>query len=201
MRLLIQFPTIILACSLIASCTTQTVSDPKQRLMEEAREFSVVAVTNPKFNPQPGTKFAWFSTLIWSSELVTENNSQGQEIIGILESQLLERGYQVVNNTNDADYIIGAAVADGDSELTHELTQFFRLFPSLGQSRMHHDKSTLYVGVINAEELPLVQDPNANPEVLWRSSIQAYILGEELADDIKHQRFQVFGRKLMASFP
>jgi len=169
--------------------------------MQDAHQYSVMSVTVPEFKPRHGEKIAWLSPLIWASDAVEKDPVAGAKVLQLISGELTRRGYQMVSEHHQADYIIGAAIVDGDSERSEELRNFFQLFPSIGTSGSKFDKSIFYVGLINSEDQVLLNTPGVQPVVLWRSSIKAYVLGDKLEPELRKQRMQAFIHRLMASFP
>lgn len=174
----------------------------EQAIQEDAQKYSEISVLNPNFKPRTGDTFAWYSPIIWSTEIIPESPELRQFLTQLLEEQVVSKGYRMVEDQSQADYIIGAAIVDGKSERSQEINNFFRLFPSLGDSESGLRESEALVGVIRQGDQELVKAGAGGSHLtLWRASIKAYVLGEKVSDDLREQRYRFFAQKLMSNLP
>lgn len=189
---------LILSLALFACTSAQEEAD---EIMQDAGEYSAVSVTDPKFSPKPGDTFAWYGPLIWASEAVPHNPQMVQQITRLVNQELMEHGYKVIADQQQADYIIGAAIADGNSAQSEQVKQFFSLFPSLGNANTNLKETTALVGVIDSKDLVIAQSSFGSQVVLWRSSLATYVMGDKISAELQQQRLAVFAEKLMRSLP
>lgn len=191
--------TIVLLLLFVSGCQQYKT----QRVMADASAFSTTAITNPSFKPQPGDRFAWHAPIIWSSEeLESHGAGMGQLITKAAEKELITRGYLVVADKRNADFIIGAAVIGDSGERAEALKDFFQLFPQVAKTAHGYDKATTVMAVIPSNHSTVKN--SAVPDrrsVLWRAGLETYVLGEKLTPEIRELRIQVFTRKLMTSLP
>ncbi|MGI9287616.1 MAG: hypothetical protein ACR2P1_19685, partial [Pseudomonadales bacterium] len=155
------------------------------------------------FNPQPGDRFAWYAPIIWSSEeLESQGAGMGQLIIKAAEKELITRGYHVVADKRNADFILGAAVIGDSGERADALRDFFQLFPQVAKAANGYDKATTVMAVIPSKQNS-VQNRAApdRQSVLWRAGLETYVLGEKLTPEMRELRVQAFIQTLMSSLP
>jgi hypothetical protein len=174
----------------------------QEAAIRDARQFSEISVLNPAFQPKRGDKFAWFLPIIWSSEALPDTPELRQMLTQLVEQQLVAKGYQVVADQQQADYVIGAAIVDGNNQTTELLRNFFRLFPSLNRSQSGLPESMALVGVIRPEDVSLIGQINDGTSIaLWRAAIKTFVLGENVTPQVREERFRTLAAKLMKSMP
>ncbi len=177
-------------------------ADKQAVLQREARQFSEISVLNPDFRPKPGDSFAWFSPIIWSSEAIQQTPELRAMLTKLVEDQLVAKGYNVVADQKQADYVIGAALVDKNNQGGETLRSFFRLFPSLNSSQAGLAESMALVGVIRPDDVDKIGDvPDGSSIALWRAAISAYVLGENVSDEVRMERFRSLAVKLMRTMP
>lgn len=183
----------LLGC--LSGCTGSS-----DQVMRDASEYSAVSVLNPDFQPGPGTTFAWYSPIIWSSEALPEDAAMKSRITRLVNNEITSRGFRIVTDQAQADYILGGAIVDGQNARSEQLKSFFNLFPALGSSGKLQETTAL-MGVIERRELARVQSGDRPASMMWRASLSAYVMREKLSPELQDQRLTVFTRKLMRSFP
>ncbi len=190
-----------LFCLMLVALVTACISRQEAEI-REARQFSEVSVLNGDFEPKAGDKIAWFSPIIWTSKALPATPELRRQLTQLVEQQLIAKGYQVVADQQQADYLIGAAIVDGKDQDGAAIKNFFRLFPSLLKSRTGLPESMALVGIIRPEDANKIgQIPNGSSISLWRAAISAFVLGERVSPELRMQRFNDLSVKLMKSLP
>jgi len=197
-KLILSLGCAALLCLTLVGCSSQQKADD---VMHDASEFSAVSVTDPSFKPQPGQSFAWLGPIIWASDAMPRDPKMVAQMTNLINQELMRRGYKVIEDQQNADYILGAAIADGESAQSEQVKSFFNLFPAIGNSRAHLKETTALVGVIHSKDLPLAQSTLSSRVVLWRSSLAAYVVGDKISPEMQSERLAVFSRKLMRTLP
>ena len=173
-----------------------------QALQQDARQFSEISVLDPEFQPKRGDKFAWFLPIIWTSEAIAQTPELRQMLTQLVEQQLVAKGYQIVGDVEEADYVIGAALVDKNNQGGEVLRKFFHLFPSLNRSQTGAPVSMAMVGVIRPEDVDKIGEiPDGSSIALWRAAISAYVLGEQVSEQVRMERFRTLTVKLMHTMP
>lgn len=194
---------IFVACWVLVGCLLASCSQQKEEeeISRDAYEFSAISFHDPRFVPRPGQKFAWYAPVTVEIEYRSGDNFVKDNAQRMISNELLAKGYEIVEDHNLADYVIGATFIDQNSARTSELTDFFRLFPSIDDPEADLNYATAFVGVILAGDLPKVStEPNSNL-LIWRSSIRAFVMGDTLEPEARIQRLQNLMTRLMSSFP
>jgi hypothetical protein len=192
------------ACYVLIGCLVTSCSQQQQKEEEiprDAYEFSALSFHDPRFAPRPGQKFAWYTPVTIEVSYKSGDTFVNDNTQRMISNELLAKGYKIVEDHNLADYVIGAAFIDQNSQSASELTDFFRLFPSIDDPEADLNYATAFVGVIFAGDLPKVStDPNSNL-LIWRSSLRAFVMGDKLEPQAREQRLQNLMTRLMSSFP
>ncbi len=179
-----------------SACVTEPAVESRQ-----AREFSEVAVLSGDFEPRRGDRFAWYSPIIWASDALPETTELRTLLMQLVEAELKEKGYQVVGDVSEADYVIGAAVVDKDNQAGETVRHFFNLFPSIKGSR-NLPESMALIGVIRPEDVERIPQLNTgNSIALWRAAIIANVLGDQVSTEARAARFKTLTQRLMKSLP
>ena len=181
---------------LFFGCTT---TEEKPELF--VPEYSAVSVSSPLFTPSTGQSFAWYSPVTIATGTEKVDAFLKQHVIPSINKHLVGRGYRVVEEQSQADYIIGFAIANNYSARSTQLSNFFHLFPSINDLDETHQYATAFVGVIDRRDLPLVEAGVNTELLLWRSSIEAFAVGEDFPEELRMHRLQYLVNTLMKSFP
>lgn len=185
----------------IAICVA-ACSSGGQHIPDAAKQYSNISAVNPSFKPRQGQTVAWYSPIIWSSAALPESTALQSFLSKLVEAQLELKGFKMVTDKQSADYIIGAAIVDGESEQSSQLENLFKLFPSVGKVSDRFAESEALIGIIRGSELHLLEDDDVGSGIaLWRSSLKAYVLGESVSEQEREQRFRFFAAQLMRGLP
>lgn len=190
-----------LSLSIVLLLFATSCATDQDALMEDATEYSAVSVTNPTFDPSVGQTFAWYAPIIWSSEAAVYNEAMRQELTTLVENELRSRGYRIIADREQADYVIGAALVDGDSQQSEQIRNFFRLFPAIGPSRANLPATTAMIGIVDHDHIASFEANDTVDNILWRSSIQVFVVGESLSPELQRARLRGLAGRLMRSFP
>ena len=179
------------------------LSQEQRMARKEAKAVSTVSVASTLFRPQRGQSFAWHSPIIWAGDFENRDNSVlGAVMIEALEKELTKRGYVMAKEKSEADYIIGTVVMNGGAESSKSLSEFFHTFPGLDESTQGYDAAIALVGVVDSHSpAALGEQPLHRKAILWRSALEAYLLGDQLSQKDRKKRVRTLVKKLMISFP
>ena len=164
-------------------------------------EYSAVSVSNPLFTPSPGQTFAWYSPVTIATGSQDVDAFLKKHSIPILNERLMAKGYKIVEDNNQANYIIGLAIVNNHSDQSKKISNFFHLFPSLNDQESNHEYATAYVGVIDRRHLELVESGTSAEFLMWRSSVQAFAVRKDISSDQRLHRLQYLADTLMRGFP
>jgi len=175
---------------LLTGCVVNDHADANK----EASKFSAVSISDPTFNPQPNHSFAWYSELYVddSSSDVKVSKEARDTVTRLISNAIIEKKYQVVSSTINADYLISAMVILG-TESIEKAAPLFKLYPQIADSINHYDDGTLFVAISRNQE-------NQAP-IVWKSAIQAYVVGEDLSEEEQAIRLQGLIKRLMYDLP
>ena len=192
--LMMKIFTIFLSFILLIGCqATQSVKN------SIATERTVLSVKESSFNPQVGSKFAWFGDIVLPEGPVSkENQFLVDTYTNAFNTELRQRGFEIVESVSEADYVIGAAVADGKSAQSEQIMDFFLMYPSLAPRKLGYEKLTTVMGIVSAAT-HRNKSTEAGQNILWRASLAAYGLDDSFTLDERAFRLQQFADKLMKS--
>lgn len=186
---------VVLTLVLTTGCASQEEVTP-----EEAEQFSAVSVVSPQFQPEAGAAFAWYGPIVWASEAVPHDEALETEMISLVEEGIAAKGYRMVDAVDDADYIIGGALVDGQSEGSSQVRNFFSLYPALGDGSGNLPHTAAMVGVIEADDYRRIGSLTSG-ELLWRSAVELYVTGDRLPPQTRQTRIRAMAVELMRSLP
>ncbi|WP_096086126.1 hypothetical protein [Agaribacterium haliotis] len=185
----------LVALSLVVAACSQS-AESVDSAPPHAADYSAVSTSNPDFKPAAGTKVAWFKDIIVADELsdVKVKPEQAKWAQQRLSEEVKKRGYTIVADKDDADYFIAAAIILDNSHEADRLQELTHMFPHLNtQSGMDH-KGSLVMVITK----PGYQTINS---LMWRSAIQAYVLGDKISADQSRDRTEMFIQRLVSSMP
>jgi len=192
-------PTLFVTCSLL---TLGACMSKQEAHLRDARQFSEISVLKSEFQPRPGDTFAWYAPLILSSAAIEPTPELRQMLMQLVEEELRKKGYQVLADQAEADYIIGAAIVDPEDEASETLRNFFRLFPSVHKSHTRLPNSMALIAVIRPEDVNRIgQVPDGSSIALWRAAIAAFVLGDTVSPEVRTERYRTLTAKLMHTLP
>lgn len=177
---------------MLAACA----SDPKPTSTVEKEKadlsaFSVISVTDPAFQPNRGETVSWISDVIFVGQDDSQDDQRTIEFVKADVSEDLElKGFSVGGGV-DADYRVIALVQVGDEQLSEEMRELFRLYPSLGRDSQLH-KGMLIVAVARPGSV----------QALWRGAIKVFLDDHHvLTPEQRRMRLRMAVDKVMASLP
>ena len=161
-----------------------------------AGDFAALSTVDPRFKPRVGATVAWYSDIIVSDELsdIKVSDEASGRLKQLLQQKISARGYQFVNDQAVADYIVGAAVVLDESEASKNIKALVGVDPGLSASLYHNQEGS----IVLAMALPGLEGQDA---LMWRGTIQAYVLGEKLSEEERWQRLNLFTDRLVLSLP
>ena len=175
---------------------TGCVSNSADRIMNDARRYSAVTRIDPSFRPEVGARLVWFSDLIVQDEdaAIPATPEQVSVIQSTIESRLIGKNYRFTEDTEQADYMIAAALLMDGSEQSQQITELVQIFPGLASAFNDLDTGTLLV----------VISPPTDPRtaaLLWRGAIQIYVVGEALSPEMRMSRILSLTSRLLDAVP
>ena len=182
---------------------TGCASQEKKMARKEAKAVATVSVASTLFRPHEGQQFAWYSPIIWAGDFEgADTEVLGKTMVNAVEHELERRGYRMTEASSQADYIIGAVVMNGGQSSTQTLSEFFHAFPGLDDSAQGLDAAIALIGVVEKENSHVLgAKPVDQKVILWRSALEAYLLGDTVTLKRRKKRVQTLVKKLMISFP
>ena len=183
---------------LLGSLLTACANDSKSRIIDDARRFSVITRTDPVFEPKTGEKVAWYYDLMVedSASQVKLSGDQAALIKNLIEDGMRRKGYQIVEATEQAQYILAAAVLLDNTAQSNRVLELIQLYPGLSGSFGDYENGTLAIAII-----PSSNTSTTNPTIYWRGVIQAYTVGDALPLEVRGQRLRANVNRLVKSIP
>lgn len=179
-------------CVLLAACAGSPDShEQADNHLDELAAYSVVAVTDPAFEPSRGDRISWVSDVIF----VGNPNQEApvaleQQIRTDINQQITAKGYTLAQGS-DVHYRVVALVQTGSEQLSEEMRELFRLYPSLGNAS-HTEQGMLIVALARP----------GSTQALWRGGIKVFLdQDRQLTSEQRKQRLQLAVAKVMASMP
>jgi len=175
---------------LLTGCVVNDLADANK----EASKFSAVSIVDPVFDPQPNNSFAWYSELFVddSSSEVKISKEARNTVTRLISKSIMEKNYKVVEISTNADYLISAMVILGEKNI-EKAAPLFKLYPQIAESINHYDDGTLFVAISRN------QDDHA--PIMWKSAVQAYVVGEDLSEEEQTIRLEGLIKRLMSDLP
>lgn len=177
---------------LVMACAAKTKApSPADKTQADLAAFSVISVTDPAFQPNRGETISWVSDVIFVGQEETPEDLQTIEFIKAdIDEDLALKGFQLGEGVN-ANYRVLALVQVGDEQLSTEMRELFRLYPSLGRDSQLH-KGMLIVAVARPGSV----------QALWRGAIKVFLDDDQvLTPAQQRQRLRAAVDKVMASMP
>ncbi|WP_370980039.1 hypothetical protein [Agaribacterium sp. ZY112] len=180
----------------LSACTQPEEKAPVQTTPAYKNEYSAVSTVSPDFAPKPGAKVAWYRDVIIADELspVKVKPDTTLWIHSELNKQLTDHGYTLVNNHDDADYLVAAAIILDNSHKADRIQHLAQIFPHLNTHSSQDHKGSLIMVLTK----PGYQTANS---LMWRSAVQAYVLGDKISAEQSKERTKAFIQRLGASMP
>lgn len=176
----------VLLSFLLSACSHQSVS----RVNSDANTYSSISVAMPDFKPQQGQSFAWYSSPLWSSDVMASEYPGLQNLLQqSINNELLSKGYKITQDKTQASYIIGVALITQGGDRNASMNDFFNIFPGLPKSAAGFDKGVIAVGVVDASRQSSADTTPSSNDLLWRSALEAFIL--ENVNDTQQQTARV----------
>jgi hypothetical protein len=176
--------------------TTACVADSGAQLMNDARRFTVVSRIDPGFRPETGASIAWVVDFIVQDENseVKATDAQAVFIKDTIDSLLQRKQYRLIEDAAEADYMVAAAVLLDNSSESQQITDLVQIYPGLGDAFNDLEQGTLMVIIV-------APDYAENSPILWRGAIQAYTMGDALAEEVQLARLQGIISRLINAVP
>jgi hypothetical protein len=173
------------------ACTTAPTPPPASTTSANLSAFSVISVTDPEFSPSRGETVSWVSDVIFVGREETASDQQAVDVIKAdIGADMQQKGYRLAEGMN-VDYRVVALVQVGDEQLSEDMRELFRLYPSLGRDSQQ-GKGMLIVAVARPGSV----------EALWRGAIKVFLDDEGLlTTEQSRQRLRHAVGKVMASLP
>ena len=187
---LVQF----LVCAVCSITLVSCVTNDHAEVSKEASKFSAVSISDPAFNPQPNNSFAWYSDIYINdstSEVKVSPNARAM-LKKLISNAITSKNYQISPNSANADYLVSAMVILG-SENIEKAAPLFKLYPQISESINHYDDGTLFVAIS--------QNQGEHAPIMWKSAIQAYVVGEDLSEEEQAVRLDMLVKRLMNDLP
>lgn len=183
----------ILFTFMLAACA----SSPKPMALPgkqkaELEAYSVVAVTDPAFQPVRGQTISWLSDVVFvgAKEETSAEETAMTMIHADIEQALLRKGYAIADGVS-VDYRVLAVVQAGDDTLAADMRELFRLYPSLG-SESQRQKGMMVIVVARPGSV----------QALWRGAIKVFVDDSNtLSPEQSRARIKLAVAKVMASMP
>ena len=185
---------VITALAMMTTACTQIETKPA--VTDNLNAYSAIVTADEDFNPKVNDKFVWYDELLLTDQDKTvEHPAAAKRFIEHqIEEQIQLKQYNMTETIADADYMIGAAVILDDSEMSHKVSNFVKVFPGIQDSIGHYKEGTILIVITKPGNI-------RHNKILWRGAIQAYIVTEELTQEERQLRVQAFINQLMSSFP
>ncbi len=186
----------LLGLIFLSGCSNQA------KLEQDAHEYSEITVTHANFAPKLGETIAWHGPILWSTNAIKNDANTQAFLKQLVNSELRDKGFRLIEDEKQADYIISAAVVNVSDPHSDQIIDFFRLFPDIRESKSGLDSAEALIGIIRRDdiELALASEGGAN-FALWRSSVIAFVLGEKVDAEVREQRYRFLTKKLMSRLP
>ncbi len=184
---------IALTAILTTACTqVQTQSIANNNL----HTYSAVVTADESFKPKANDTFVWYDELFLADEDSTVQSPSASKrfIENQIEKEISLKNYNITEDVSQADYMVGAAVILDNSDMSQQISNFVKVFPSLGSSANHYNEGTILVVITKPGNI-------LQNKILWRGAIQAYVVDEELTQEQRQSRVQAFIKQLMNSLP
>lgn len=183
---------------LISSLLTACITDSKNRFVDDARRFTAITQTNPEFEPKAGEEIAWYYDLMVedSESQIKLRGDQAVLIKSIIEDGMRSKGYQIVEATEQAKYILVAAVLLDNTAQSKRVMELIQLYPGLSESFGDYENGTLAIAI-----LPNSDTSTTMPTIYWRGVIQAYTVGDALPLEERGLRLRANVNRLVKAIP
>lgn len=175
-------------------------SEPPQG--PRAKAYAAVSTQSADFAPKAGQRVAWHPKgILWSmSHPVAHGEQLSQHLMAQLEAELTLRGLAVVTDAQQADYILGVAILDHQSEISEQVAGFFQISPGMMQPPAGQNASVMLAMVENQPWLFNSGRKILRQNLLWRSGLETQVLQQTNLGERK-RRVEEMTQVLLKNFP
>lgn len=159
----------------------------------EAKKISAVSIVNPDFQSIKGQTVAWHAELVVAGKVFDEDfDLQIKELITTsVTDAITKKGYSVISDKENADYLLSAAIFTGDVDIKD--ISSVMMYPGLAKSVANLEKGSLLVTLGRHEK--------NSTKLMWQGTVNAYVVGDSLSVDYRSKRIKSIVASLFRSFP
>ena len=172
---------VMLCTILVASCTTETITQPAAEAYVLGK-LNVVAINNEPVSLSQTDQFAWQGDLVFSGDVKPGHAEKIKpQIKAAISSHFASQGLGFNANITDADYLlVGLVLLEGHEKDPKHADLLFGLDPGM-RSQGDYGLGTLLVGIKSAK----------SGNYVWRGAVQILTSpNNELPEDIRSARLE-----------
>lgn len=173
--------------TLLGACANNDRPDAQDPLGQS----SAVSVSMPEFVTAPGTTLRWRSDLIWVDDPEGRYERRADMLQAAIAREFELKGYRFVTAGTEATYDVLAVAVLGDLAGHEEVSEIFRLYPSLAASPSGYAKGNVLLAIA----------PSGTRNIVWRGALEVFTDSGMQTLEQRQQRMNWGARQLLDSIP